>query len=180
MNKLIGFTGYKGSGKTTAALHLTELGWYRESFATGIKDMLRAIGVDEHALTEGKEKECKILCGETPRRAMQTLGTEWGRVAIHPDIWVEAMRFRLKDLHHATRVVIDDVRFPNEVKFIQEIGGIIIHISIEQGTAHRFQNRSRDDHASESEIADLPYDYILHNSSTIDQLKRLAANLAVQ
>jgi hypothetical protein len=50
---------------------------------------------------------------------MQTLGTEWGRKIIHPEIWLLAWKNSVEELGAYGNVVVDDVRFPNELAIIQ-------------------------------------------------------------
>ena len=97
MKNLIALTGLAGSGKTTAADYLVKAhGFACISFAGPIKSMLRTLGltaledIEEVFEGEGKEKPNRLLCGKSPRFAMQTLGTEWGRDLIGPDLWVNA------------------------------------------------------------------------------------------
>lgn len=93
--KLLGITGKAGSGKTTASDHLVSLGWTRVKLAGPFKDMLRAIGLtDQHLEGDLKEAPCDLLCGQTPRHAMVTLGTEWGRDMIGGDFWTEISAVR--------------------------------------------------------------------------------------
>jgi hypothetical protein len=51
--------------------------WRQVKFAGPLKSMCMALGLTE-AHIEGhlKEVPCELLCGQTPRHAMQTLGTE--------------------------------------------------------------------------------------------------------
>lgn len=132
MTKLIALTGYAGSGKTTAAKHLVEAhGFTLVKFAGPLKSMMRCLGLGDREI-EGdlKETPCAILGGKTPRHAMQTLGTEWGRALIHSDLWVNAAMEVVADvLDHGGRVVIDDMRFGNEAEAVRSRGGAIIHIS---------------------------------------------------
>jgi len=127
---LIGFIGPIGCGKTTAQKRLQEsFGFARVRFAGPLKEMMRALGLTE-AEIEGarKEKPCALLGGQTPRHAMQTLGTEWGRGLIAPDIWINAWRAAV-DASNAIGVVADDCRFPNEAAAIRALGGKIVRIS---------------------------------------------------
>lgn len=132
MIKMIALTGYAGSGKTTAAKYLVEAhGFTLVKFAGPLKSMMRCLGLGDREI-EGdlKEQPCAILGGKTPRHAMQTLGTEWGRALIHSDLWVNAaMEMAADVLDHGGRVVIDDMRFGNEVKAVKSNGGIIIRIN---------------------------------------------------
>lgn len=104
-------------------------GYQRMRFAQPLKDMLAAFGLTP-AQIDGDEKELPIPGLEplTPRLLMQTLGTEWGRKTVDPDLWVKHMRVRLKSTLKQTSVVIDDVRFENEASAIRGLGGTVVHI----------------------------------------------------
>ncbi len=131
---LVGLTGLAGAGKSTAARHLVEQhGFVRRPFAAPLKDMLRTLllgqGVpagDVERMVDGdlKEVPCRALDGATPRRAMQTLGTEWGR-ALAPDLWVNAWCRSLAGLE---RVVADDVRFENEAATVRAMSGSVVQV----------------------------------------------------
>lgn len=123
---IIGLAGKIGAGKTTAALDLCDnYGFTRNRFAGPIKDMMRALGLTEQEIDgDLKNSPCPLLCGRTPRHAMQTLGTEWGRDLIHPDFWVSVWKSRCS----SDRIVADDVRFPNEAAAIRAMGGKVIMI----------------------------------------------------
>jgi hypothetical protein len=129
--RVIALTGLAGAGKSSAARHLVERhGYARIPFAGPLKAMLRAIGLTD-AQIDGplKEKPAVLLMGQTPRYAMQRLGTEFGRDLIHPDLWVNLWRDQAeKVLEAGGRVVADDCRFPNEVETIRALGGKIIAI----------------------------------------------------
>lgn len=123
--RIIGISGKIGAGKSTAAGYFIERGYRLVKFADPLKSMLRAIGLNEDEI-EGslKETSCEKLSGATPRFAMQTLGTDWGRM-IHPDFWVhlwasEAAKYQF--------VVADDCRFQNEAAAIRARGGAILGI----------------------------------------------------
>ena len=129
---IIAFTGYAGAGKSAAAKILVENGWTRAKFAAPLKNMLRSLLHDQgvipeliEEMIEGRLKESPspLLNGRTPRHAMQTLGTEWGRTCIDEDLWVDAA---MRSVSGPT--VFDDCRFSNEVAAIREAGGTIIEI----------------------------------------------------
>jgi hypothetical protein len=132
--RLIAFCGRAGAGKTTAARRLVAAhGYARAPFAAGLKAMLtillRLQRADEDEIAElidgaAKEDRCRYLAGASARRAMQTLGTEWGR-AIDPDFWVKVWRASLPD---GQRIVVDDLRFANEANAVHDMGGLVVRI----------------------------------------------------
>jgi hypothetical protein len=136
--RLVGLIGRKGSGKDTAAAVLLDEGYVNVKFAGALKDMIRCVlayqGVDADTIErmiEGdlKEVPTEYLAGKTPRYAMQTLGTEWGRKLIDEGFWVGATMRRVKTLLGiGHRVVVTDVRFPNEDDEIVDAGGVSVGI----------------------------------------------------
>jgi hypothetical protein len=136
--RLIGLSGAAGSGKSTAAQYLHDAHRYqRKRFAQPLKDALRRIlqsaMLDDQIIErmiEGdlKEVPATVLLGKTPRKAMQTLGTEWGRNCIGGDFWVNLMRHALDTSKRGSLIVIEDVRFDNEAALIRAYGGKIIRM----------------------------------------------------
>lgn len=137
--RLIGFTGLKGSGKDTAGEVFVQQGWKKISFAEPLKGMIRLLlafrGYNDAAtverMMEGDRKEMtsSAFMGRSPRHAMQTLGTEWGRDLIHPDLWIDTFNRRAhRMLEAGDGVVVTDVRFPNEVDAIRKLGGRVFRV----------------------------------------------------
>ena len=128
---LIGLTGLARSGKSTAANYLVkEKKFIRVPFAAPLKRMLRSLGLTDAEINgDLKEEPCDLLCGRSPRFAMQRLGTEWGRGLIHPDLWIELWRRDAEQLIKSGHsVVVDDCRFENEARALRNLGGKIVHI----------------------------------------------------
>lgn len=137
---IIGVVGFIGSGKGTAADILVKKHEFTKlSFADTVKDATAAIfGWPRHLLEgdtdesrEWREKKDewwseKFGYDISPRLALQMMGTEAGRDVFHPDIWLRSLERRMEMYPN---VVIADVRFPNEMKFIQEKGGFIVRVS---------------------------------------------------
>lgn len=66
----------------------------------------------------------RIPSQPTPRRLMQTLGTDWGRRMIDPEIWICLWLQQVTRLLEQGRsVVCDDLRFPGELAHVQRLGG---------------------------------------------------------
>jgi len=136
---ILGLCGLARSGKSTIAAHLEARGFYRLRFSSPLKNMLRAIGLTESEI-EGdlKESPCDALGGATPRHAMLTLGTEWGRDMIHPDLWV--ILWQRHAAQHSENIVVEDMRFPNELAAIRNLGGIVWRV--DRGAGRSINHRS--------------------------------------
>ena len=141
---LIGLTGKAGSGKSTAAQVLIDAGWTRVKMAGPFKDMLRAMGLtDRHLEGDLKEVPCDLLQGQTPRHAMITLGTEWGRDIIGANLWIDLAARRIKDaLDAGCSVVVDDIRFDNEADTIRNLGGVVVGLHRETEIAIEHKSES--------------------------------------
>lgn len=95
----------------------------------------------------------------TFRQLLQLFGTEYRRRQ-DPDYWVKRLEEKLKG-HE--RVVIDDVRFPNEVEMIHRLGGRVIRID-RPGPAEST-------HASEIELDSFDgWDDVIVNDGTLREL----------
>lgn len=141
--KLIGLVGLAGSGKSSVAEVLARRGFVRAAFADELKRIAR-----EQFGWDGQKDE-------RGRRLLQVLGTEAGR-AYDPDIWTKRLFARIDPLlagaapltyelrrppgipgpetAHVVSdapagVVIDDVRFQNEVDAIRARGGRLILVT---------------------------------------------------
>ena len=127
--RVIGLCGAAGSGKSRVAGILSGHGYTRVRFADPLKAMARTLlaasGVAEgdlERMVEGDLKELPhpALGGKSPRLAMQTLGTEWGRTHLGLDFWAHTARRKIRAiLADGGRVVVEDCRFPNEAAVIK-------------------------------------------------------------
>ena len=128
-----------GSGKSTVAEHLVEQhGFTAIKFAGPLKDMVRVLLFDHcginHTMTEryvdGDLKEQIIPeLGVTSRHLQQQLGTNWGRKLIRDDLWVHIARQAVElELVGGCSVVIDDMRFTNEMEAVLDLGGLPLRI----------------------------------------------------
>lgn len=162
MSKLIGFTGKARSGKDTAALYLAKsLKGHKFAFADPIRDMLECIGVDAYTVAD-KEAPLPYI-GKSLRECMQTLGTEWGRNMIHPDLWIIVAQRNIELLRNAgLMVAISDVRFDNEASMIRRLGGKIVEVirpAVEEAVRP---------HVSEAGLNPMWIDHTIFNDSSIE------------
>ena len=98
------------------------------------------------------------------RHMLQTLGTEYGRHCIHPDLWVKAAQPKiLSFLERGIDVVVDDVRFLNEAALIRKLGGEVW--CVERPSAVRTTS-----HASEGSLDGFHFDRRIVNDSSLFEL----------
>lgn len=155
---LIGLAGLKQSGKSTAGDYLANVYKFdHTSFAAPMRRFaMDVLYMNEVQLELGKEQPIAFLDNKiTPRKFLQTLGTDWGRRMIHPDLWVRScmMRIRLE-----RNTVVSDCRFDNEAHAIRAMGGKIVQIK------RTNQAPTGDGHASEQGIHPALIDYTIENN----------------
>ena len=117
-------------GKSTIAKYLKQNHGYQiVSFATPLKRMatqfLHGLGYSpfeiDQFLSENKSARLPGI-GVDTRHILQTLGSEWGRDCIHPDVWVMAWKRQVDTfLQMNIPVVCDDIRFVNEYRALRNI-----------------------------------------------------------
>lgn len=171
---LIGITGPARSGKDTFALALRVAhGFEQFSFAAPIRQFVSGLtGLSMSAITDSAAKDEPLdwLDGKSPREMMQTLGTEWGRNMIHPELWIRYAMRRVKAAAFGDRIVFSDVRFENEAKAIRDAGGFILHITRDSAAKVR-------GHASEAGVDMHPSDLVFSNDGGLLELDVAAEGL---
>jgi len=122
---LIGLTGPAGCGKDTFAKGMPA--FHRYALAGPIKrGISEMFSLSEEFWTDRKLKEAPLpWLGKSPRQLAQTLGTEWGREMVDPDLWLKLMqqRWAMVSTSPCPWMVVTDVRFDNEALTILEMGG---------------------------------------------------------
>lgn len=132
---LIGLTGRAGAGKSTVASHLeAEWAFEHAALADPILAMVLALfddaGISSAWATERALKEQPTVLGVSYRRIAQTLGTEWGRELIDPDLWLKVAQHKVDAARLCEdSLVISDVRFANEAAWLLERGGVLVRIT---------------------------------------------------
>ena len=160
-------------GKTTVAGYLSGHGFRIMPFAESLKRMaqvfLMELGLTdsmiEHHLYNSKESRIEVFgLNITARHVCQTLGTEWGRTCIHPDIWLHCwQRKAQQNLDRGIDVVVDDVRFLNEAELIRQLGGEVW--CVERPAVVRTTT-----HASEGSLDDFVFDRRIVNDGFLLEL----------
>jgi hypothetical protein len=203
---IIGFVGFIGSGKDTAADYLVNFhGFRRDSFANTLKDAVANVFGWDRIMLEGRTAEARKWREEvdtwwaerlnmphlTPRWILQYWGTEVCRQGFHDDIWIASVENKMRKTKD--NIVISDVRFPNEIKAIHNAGGIVVRV--QRGvTPHWYdvavqankgvenaQNFLKKEgiHTSETAWVGGKIDHVLLNDTTIDDLYTQIKNLVV-
>lgn len=199
---IIGVSGFSGSGKDTVADEICKSpSFVKLAFADGVKRILVEVFdfTDEQLWGPSAERnkpdaryprEGGFL---TPRHALQSLGTEWGR-ACYENVWVELALRNCKQLvgsHsyaysqtggvHLRRpgvtiegVVITDCRYKNELEGIRAAGAKLVRVS----------RKGLEDppyaHSSETEQAGIPdsyFDYVFHNDGSLEDFPTKCATM---
>jgi hypothetical protein len=172
MQKLIGlYSPAPQSGKSTVAKWLCEeKGYVVVPFAQTLKEALIPVLVAlGHAPAEAETlvfRDKHTIIPEVKlsvRQLLQTLGTEWGRQCVHPDLWLKCWAKRIEQYD---KVVVDDVRFENEASLVKRLGG-------ELWLLQRPGIQALSGHASEGGLdAYAGFDRVIGNTGTIAELLR--------
>jgi len=171
--RIIGLTGFAGSGKDEAAkVLIKEFGFKRVAFADPMRDALYKLDpivgyrslsgqmvsvrdlVDKEGWDNAKRDHPEI------RRLLQVFGTECGREIHGENCWVDAA-FRQVEYPHD--YVFTDVRFPNEAERIHGEGGMVLNI-------HRPGVASVNGHISDKGLPSELIDCTLCNDGTLEDL----------
>lgn len=132
----------------------------------------------------------------TPRFALQTLGTEWGR-ACYENVWVEyTLRVARQllnepDLEYDARtgtgylpfsnnrykgVVVPDVRFKNEIEGLRKGGAKLVRVKRPgaglQGAAGAHASETEQD-----EVPDSAFDFVIENDGSLEDLQKKICSL---
>lgn len=143
--RLIGVTGFARSGKDHAADYLARhMAFYKYAFAEPLKTMLKSVFGD-HFHEGDRSGICPETC-KSYRVMMQTLGTEWGREQMNPQVWINLVEKRRKEVENgchlvnegrdhkgfhaqqARGMILSDVRFDSEAEYLQLHSAVILEI----------------------------------------------------
>ncbi len=166
---LVGLTGPAGCGKDSVASIMVPHGFHCYTLAAPLKRGIEAmLGLDPSVWEDRASKEQVIpWLGKSPRQLVQTLGTEWGRHQVHPELWVMLMLRRWDMVRASTspRMVVTDVRFDNEAHAILTAGGTIWRVEREGVTPVA-------PHVSEKGVSPALVEGSIKNYGSLDDLRQ--------
>lgn len=179
---LIGITGRATAGKDSVGhILVEEHGYTRFAFADALKSMALAldpiISFDEDVCDDVQPKRLGDIVtnlgwevaktSPEVRRLLQVLGTEGVRDHIGEDAWIRAAGMKMRRAGWPdSRIVLTDVRFPNEAMFVREHGGEMWRVE---------RDVPKLDHASESQVDALRVDFTICNDGPLSALPHLVA-----
>jgi GTPase SAR1 family protein len=189
MYKIIGLIGKKGSGKTAIANYFINQKYSRQFLAQPIKEAAKILFNFSDDQVYGDLKEVvDPRYGFAPRKVLQIIGTEWCQMDLQERFrefetlvgrnhWVNLLcerilaTFPINAKEPVKSYVIDDVRFPHEVKRLAEFSSdnIFQFVTIR---INRDAVVIGDQHASEIESDSIRADYDVDNNGTIEQTYR--------
>lgn len=169
--------GLKESGKTLLAERfIKKYGYKKVKMADTLKNMLRVLlregGLSKKEIErciEGdlKNKPLDILSGKTARFAMMKLGDEW-RNFIDKELWVNIAVLKIERmLKKNKKIIIDDIRYPAELKVLSRFNPVKIVITRK---GKHFEEIKEDTHPSEIPMPVENFDYVIANDSDSKKL----------
>ena len=191
---IIGVCGLIGGGKGTVGDILVEQYDFKKlSFADKLKDAVAEMFDWDRALLEGitdesrhwREKRDDFWSKETgreitPRLVLQEFGTDCMRKGFFDGIWVSMVKQEIMQ-NPTQNYVIPDVRFPNEGKMINALGGNVWRVRRGDDPVwlRMYEDigvEPKEVHQSEYKWCSIDHSAIIENNRTMDYLKNLVAS----
>ena len=168
---IIGITGEKESGKDVAAEYLSrKLGHPIWKFATGVREVISVmtgLSVEFLESREGKKTILPEFGGITVGRALQVVGTDWGRNQVSENIWVNVLTRKWVDAGQPN-IIISDVRFENEADFCH----FVIKLERKNNTPNLSDGRDAS-HESETTVSKIKETVLIQSESVKDLFDQL-------
>lgn len=190
---LIGLAGPAGSGKDSCGDILQGYGFARMAFADALRrEVTEAFNLDPRVMVDRALKEVPgpalaisqcldglfvrrmyqaghdLLVARSPRWIIQQWGTEYRR-AEDADYWRNIVQLHIAHARSRgqQRIVVTDVRFPNEAALIHGLGGHVLRLHRPNATGTLAPDTAT--HSSEA-AETLPSDAEVHNDGDLDHL----------
>lgn len=159
---LIGVIGRKNAGKDTLAdLLVARRGFRKHALAYPLKEACRILFLlDDSQLNDPLQKEIvDARWGLSPRVMFQKIGTDFARETFGHDFWVRHLEYWVEQ-ETPSRLVVPDIRFPNEAAWIRAQGGLLVRVRSTDPV-------SEDAHISETGVDEIPADIEIVNDKTL-------------
>lgn len=198
--KIIQYLTSRGSKGSYASFSLADStsSWHIKKFADKLKDITcLLLGCTREQLEDREFKEKEL--GEewwywdidkypnlpdnclklTPRKLLQLLGTECGRLILHLNIWVNALMSEYNAVDFDYKEIVDkeiqgnwiypnwiitDTRFPNELEAIKTRSGVCIKVVRDSIPT------PLNEHESETALDAASFDYMINNNGSLEDL----------
>jgi len=203
---IIGFSGHIGSGKNYIAEELFipllinkliektnyNIIPYYYSFGDQVKVELLCRMSYEEIDSKNGYNEFFINKNTDVRKKLQEYATENGRDKYHKNIWVRALDIwiniqterlsKLKQKNICQLFIITDVRFKNELEYIESNDGIVIRIIAPNRSINKIIKETNNDnniikeivtHQSENELDFHEFKYIIDNDDNIKLTEKI-------
>lgn len=174
--RVLGIGGYAQSGKDTLADQLVDLGWTKMAFADLLREALLALNpivttrwgswplrvpykLSDVVWDLGWDA-AKVKYPEV-RRLMQHMGTEVGRNMFGSNVWVDSL-FRSAQDRGVESLVIPDVRFPNEIAKVRELG---VGVWVSRPGVGPINA-----HVSDNALSSADFSFAVNNNGTLEDL----------
>jgi hypothetical protein len=166
---LVGIHGPLNGGKDTVANIIQSMfpeDYRRYAFAEPLKKAGEVLfGFTRHQMEDRVLKEAPDpFWGFTPRKAIQLLGTEYGRDSLREDVWIKRAELELlKNNNDGYKTIITDVRFENEAAWIRSVpNSILIYLKVPG-----LERDEKYNHASEAGIELIDTDFVIINDKSL-------------
>lgn len=146
--RVIAFGGKARAGKDTAAKYLREID---------------PVGTHLFAFSDAISAYARVAGGMTRRepRLLQELGYAMRQTA--PSVWLDALYWRIEETRPKVALVTG-VRFPDEVRMLRDMGGILIWIDRVRPDGTVMEPTDRDPaHPVETALVRTDFDHLLIN-----------------
>lgn len=177
MSQIIGFMGSIGSGKSASTDYMVSKHKHKEhAFAKPLKELAQTLGF-KHKEVYGTQEEKMQLnehWGITGRTFMQNFATQMMREMLpdviptmdlgkYNNIWIKLFEIHITELKKKSRtpkIVVSDLRFPDEADAIKTHGGFIIKLIRSTDTEEKIAS-----HASETAGDEIEPDFVILNDT---------------
>ena len=194
---IIGINGKIGSGKDTIGAIIQKLcitnncaHFENKKFAGKLKEIASILTGIPSIKFEDQDFKKTLLGSEwgtsninvnnlmSVRELLQKLGTEAMRDGLHTNVWVNAL---FANYNNKSNWVITDMRFPNELKAIEDKDGITIRVERSYALENESDERTMldNEHPSETALDDYEFDHVINNNGTLEELVKKVGDILI-